>query len=118
MPVKTQKTYAETIIPKAVEAYAGWPDAQKLQDEMFANIIRGDVGLLAEPFPHINDAAEDAIHDNGYLGTLHLVPGAAPVWLDLTDHGLALSVEREMDAAAEDEHKYAGGDGCNAGRTL
>lgn len=116
MPVKTQKTYAETIIPKAAKAYAKWPDAQKLQDEMFVNIIRGDIGFLVDHFPSLNDAAEDAVHDNGYLGTLHLVPGADPVFLDLTDHGFAILTENQREAVYDDEHNLGTGPAGHAGR--
>ena len=104
------KTYAETIIPKAADAHRGWKGA-----EAFINIIT-DIG--AEMFDSLNDAAEDAICYNSYLGTLHLVPGAAPVWLDLTDHGHAINTEAKQEAKWNEEHNLDGNDGNKAGRTL
>ena len=78
----------------------------------------GGESVQAEAHGGLDQAAEDAVGPSlyRYAGTVRVVGGATPQWLDLTAHGLALS--REDAAHAADEAALARALGQGAGRTV
>ena len=102
-------TYRESIIPKAIEAYANMLKERRVSKVLFINITEwtGGPQLITgtEYFYDIDKAAKRAIEDNDYCGTVAVPPRGDPVMLDLSFHGEVLLREDEQDKRDEEAHE-------------
>ncbi len=98
-------TYRESIIPKAVEAYAKMDKARRVSKVLFIHISEWTGGPKpitgTEYFYNIDDAACRAADDEDYCGTVAVSPNSYPMMLDLRDHGYAIKQENDEYEAAE-----------------
>lgn len=99
-------TYRESIIPKAIEAYARMDRARRVSKMLFVNITQWTGGPKpitgVECFLGIDAAAVTAASEDDYCGTVAVLPHGDPVMLDLRSHGAAVIRENEEEKAAEE----------------